>query len=159
MTFRSREEWAGLLELGAARPKVVDRRGRCRRKPAPPASTEQIRQRLDAAGDWIRRRRAGQPSRQPRLGAGREPDRPQGEVEPLPPPKPKRAKAEPTRAKRDPVIEGIKALYPLDGIHPKSVSIAALTRRINKLPEFKENPVSEDTVGRADEEIKAARKK
>ena len=55
----------------------------------------------------------------------------------------------------------MKAFYPLDGIRPKSVSISELTRRINKLPEFKENQVSDDTVGRADREIKeeAARKK
>ena len=53
----------------------------------------------------------------------------------------------------------IKSFYPPDGIRPKGVSIAALTRRINKLPEFKDDEVSEDTVGRADNEIKAARKK
>jgi hypothetical protein len=87
------------------------------------------------------------------------PSSPQGESEPPPPPKPKRAKAVSTRGKRDPVIEMMKAFYPLDGIRPKSVSIAALTKRINKLSEFKENPVSEDTVERADKELQAGRKK
>ena len=62
-----------------------------------------------------------------------------------------------TRGKRDPVIERMKTFYPLDGIHPKSVSIEALTKRINKLPEFKENQVSEDTVRLADIEIKEAK--
>ena len=76
-----------------------------------------------------------------------------------PPPKPELAKAEPTRGQRDRTIEAIKSFYPPDGIRPKGVSIAALTRRINKLSEFKDDEVSEDTVGRADNEIKAARKK
>jgi hypothetical protein len=69
------------------------------------------------------------------------------------------AKAEPTRGQRDRTINAIKSLYPPDGIRPKDVSIAALTRRINKLPDFETDEVSEDTVGRADREIKAARKK
>ena len=63
------------------------------------------------------------------------------------------------RRQRDRAINAIKSLYPPDGIRPKNVSIAALTERINKLTEFKDDKVSEDTVGRADNEIKAARKK
>jgi hypothetical protein len=86
------------------------------------------------------------------------PPPPQVEPEP-PPPEPEPAKAEFTRGKRDPVIEGMRAFYPPDGIRPKSVSIAALTKRINKLPEFKASEVSEDTVRLADIEIKEARKK
>jgi hypothetical protein len=69
------------------------------------------------------------------------------------------AEAEPTRWQRDRTIAAIKTLHPPDGIRPKGVSIAALTNRINKLPEFKENQISEDTVGRALEDIKAALKK
>jgi hypothetical protein len=53
----------------------------------------------------------------------------------------------------------IKTLYPPDGIRPKGVSIAMLTNRINKRPEFKAGEVSEDTVRLADKEIKAAHKK
>ena len=64
------------------------------------------------------------------------------------------AKAEPTRWQRDRTIKAIKSLYPPDGIRPKGVSIAALTKRINKLPEFKGGEVSEDTVRRAASEIK-----
>ena len=63
----------------------------------------------------------------------------------------------PHGAQRDRTINAIKSLYPPDGIHPKSVSIAALTRRINKLPEFEDDKVSEDTVGRAAIEIKEAK--
>ena len=66
---------------------------------------------------------------------------------------------ESTRWQRDRTIAAIKTLHPPDGIRPKGVSIAALTNRINKLPEFKENQISEDTVGRALEDIKAALKK
>ena len=49
--------------------------------------------------------------------------------------------------------------YPPDGIRPKGVSIARLTKRINRQPEFQGNPVIEDTVRLADFEIKAALKK
>lgn len=77
----------------------------------------------------------------------------------LPPPDSELARAEPTRWQRDRTIEAIKALHPPDGIRPKGVSIATLTIRINKLPEFKENRVSEDTVRLADMEIKAALEK
>jgi hypothetical protein len=80
-------------------------------------------------------------------------------VEPEPPPEPERARAEPTRWQRDRTIEVIKTLYPPDGIRPKGVSIAMLTNRINKRPEFKAGEVSEDTVRLADKEIKAAHKK
>jgi hypothetical protein len=80
----------------------------------------------------------------------------------LPPPKPELAKAEPTRRQRDRTIEAIKSFYPPDGLRPKGVSIAALTKRINKLPEIKDSEVgevSEDTVGRALEAIKVDLKK
>ena len=65
------------------------------------------------------------------------------------------------RWQRDRTIKAIRSIFPPDGIRPKDVSIAALTKRINKLPEFKGDEVSEDTVRRADIEIKAeaARKK
>jgi len=53
----------------------------------------------------------------------------------------------------------MKTIYSPDGSRPKGVSIAVLTKRINKLPEFKEDKVSEDTVRLADLEIKAALKK
>ena len=52
----------------------------------------------------------------------------------------------------------MKSIFPPDGIRPKGMSIARLTKRINKLPEFKDQKVSEDTVGRADIEIKTAEK-
>jgi hypothetical protein len=91
--------------------------------------------------------------------AAPEPAPPFPQVEPEPPPKPKRAKAASTRWQREHTIEVIKMLLPPDGIRPKGVSIATLTNRINKFPEFKENRVSEDTVGRALKDIKAARKK
>jgi hypothetical protein len=58
-----------------------------------------------------------------------------------------------------PVIAKMKELYPPDGIRPKGVSIAALTKRINRQPEFQGNPVIEDTVRLADFEIKTALKK
>ena len=59
---------------------------------------------------------------------------------------------------REPVIRKMKEFYPPDGIRPKHVSIAALTKRINGQPEFGGNPVSEDTVRLADLEIKDAQK-
>jgi hypothetical protein len=82
---------------------------------------------------------------------------PRVEPEPLPPPEPELVKAEHTRWQRDRTIEAIRSLYPPDGIRPKGVSIAALTKRINKLLEFKGGDVSEDTVRLADIEIKAAK--
>jgi len=83
---------------------------------------------------------------------------PQVEPEP-PPPEPQLVRAKPTHWQRDRTIEAIKTLHPPDGIRPKGVSITALTNRINKLPQFKENRVSEDTVGRALKDIKTARGK
>jgi hypothetical protein len=68
------------------------------------------------------------------------------------------ARAEFTRWQREPTIEAMKDFYPPHGLRPKGVSIAALTNRINKRPEFKENQVSEDTVRLADKEIKASQK-
>src|SRR5262249_20132152 len=79
--------------------------------------------------------------------------------ESMPEPELERVKAEHTRWQRDRVIEAIKALLPLDGSRPKGMSIQALTNRINRLPEFQGNQVSDDTVGRALEEIEAAHKK
>jgi hypothetical protein len=73
--------------------------------------------------------------------------------------KPKRkevAETESTRWQRDRTIAAIKTIYPPDGIRPEGVSIAALTNRINRLPGFKDLKVSEDTVGRADIELKTA---
>jgi hypothetical protein len=69
------------------------------------------------------------------------------------------APSKPTRWQRDRTINAIKSFYPLDGIRPKGVSIAALTKRINKLSEFEGDEVSQDTVARADLEIKAAARK
>jgi hypothetical protein len=70
------------------------------------------------------------------------------------------AEAEATRPrpKRDPLISVLETLAPA-GVHPKGMSIRRLTDRINKLPEFKENQVSDDTVGRALKDMKAAVKK
>jgi len=68
-------------------------------------------------------------------------------------------KTETPRWAREPVIAKMKEFYPPDGIRPKGVSIAALTKRINRQPEFQGNPVIEDTVRLADFEIKAALKK
>jgi|SRR5262249_5069424 len=81
--------------------------------------------------------------------------------EPVPPPEAERetAKAETTRWQREPVIAAIKKLYPPDGVRPKGISIAMLTKRINKEPEFQDRTVSEDTVRLADIEIKDPRKK
>jgi hypothetical protein len=96
--------------------------------------------------------------------AGLKPLRARGAAEPVPPlskleppPKPELAKAESIRWQRDRAINAIKTLHPPDGIRPKTVSIAALTERINKLTEFKADKVSADTVGRADIEIKEAK--
>ena len=75
------------------------------------------------------------------------------------PPEPKPTEVERTRWQRDDVIRAMKTLYPPDGIRPRGVSIAAVTKRIKTLPEFKEKQVSEDTVRLADLEIKVARKK
>jgi hypothetical protein len=91
----------------------------------------------------------------PRLAASK-PALPSLQVEPEPP-EPELAKAEPTRWQRDRTINAIKSFYPPDGIRPKGVSIAALTKRINKLLEFKGGEVSEDTVRLADIEIKEAK--
>jgi hypothetical protein len=77
-----------------------------------------------------------------------------GETEAPPEPEP-----EHTRWQRDRTIEAMKALHPPYGIRPKGTSIQALTNRINKLPEFQGNQVSDDTVRLADIEIKAALKK
>jgi hypothetical protein len=69
------------------------------------------------------------------------------------------AATETTRWQREPVIAVIKRFYPPDGVRPKGVSIKALTDRINREPEFRDKQVSEDTVDRADKEIRAVLKK
>jgi len=66
---------------------------------------------------------------------------------------------ESTRWQREPVIRVMKRFYPLDGVRPKGVSIARLTARINREPEFRDKNVSEDTVRLADIDIKDALKK
>jgi hypothetical protein len=68
----------------------------------------------------------------------------------------KATEAETTRWAREPVIAKMKEFYPPNGIRPKGLSIAALTKRINRQPEFQGKTVSEDTVRLADFEIKAA---
>jgi hypothetical protein len=68
-------------------------------------------------------------------------------------------KAKHTRWQRDRVIAAMKEFYSPHGIRPNGVSIKRLTDRINRLSEFKENQVSEDTVRLADSEIKAPLKK
>jgi len=77
----------------------------------------------------------------------------------MPEPESELAKAERTRWQRDRTIEVMKEFFSPHGIHPKGMSIQRLTDRINKLPEFKENQVSPDTVRLADIELRAARKK
>lgn len=69
------------------------------------------------------------------------------------------AEEPPTRWKRDRTIIAMKGLHPPHGIRPPGVSIRQLTKRINKLPEFKDETVSEDTVRNAEIEIKAALEK
>jgi hypothetical protein len=66
---------------------------------------------------------------------------------------------ETTRWARELVIAVAKRHFPPEGKRPKGVSIASLTKRFNKEPEFKENKVSEDTVDRAFKDIEAARQK
>jgi hypothetical protein len=66
---------------------------------------------------------------------------------------------ESTRGQREPAIVVMKRFYPPDGRRPRGVSIAALTKRINREPEFKDRNVSEDTVRLADFDIKGALKK
>jgi len=53
----------------------------------------------------------------------------------------------------------MKEFYSPHGIRPTSVSIQALTDRINRHKEFQGNQVSHDTVRLADIEIKAAPQK
>jgi hypothetical protein len=75
--------------------------------------------------------------------------------------KPKRkevAETEPTRRQRDRLFPVLETLTP-GGVRPKGMSIKGLTDRINKLPEFKDDKVSEDTVGRALRGMRAAVKK
>jgi hypothetical protein len=69
------------------------------------------------------------------------------------------AEPEHTRGQRTRAVAAMKAIYSPHGIRPEGVSIKKLTDRINRLPEFKEDKVSEDTVRLADIEIKAALEK
>jgi hypothetical protein len=65
------------------------------------------------------------------------------------------AEREATRYQRVRTVSALKELYPPDGTRPDGVSIKMVTKRINKLPQFKNVPVSEDTVRRAFQDIKA----
>jgi hypothetical protein len=62
-------------------------------------------------------------------------------------------------AEREPVILVLKRLFPPDGLRPKGRSVKWVTNSLNKLPEFKDNPVSEDTVYRAFKDMEAALEK
>jgi hypothetical protein len=69
------------------------------------------------------------------------------------------ASVEEAPAKREPVILVLKRLFPPDGLRPKGRSVKWVTSSLNKLPEFKDNPVSEDTVYRALKDMEAALEK
>ena len=69
------------------------------------------------------------------------------------------AETESTQYKREPVILVLKRLFPPDGLRPKGRSVKWVTSSLNKLPEFKDNPVSEDTVYRAFKDMEAALEK
>ena len=69
------------------------------------------------------------------------------------------AETESTQYKREPVILVLKRLFPPDGLRPKGRSVKWVTNSLNKLPEFKDNPVSEDTVYRAFKDMEAALEK
>ena len=69
------------------------------------------------------------------------------------------AETESTQYKREPVILVLKRLFPPDGLRPKGRSVKWVTSSLNKLPEFKDNPVSEDTVHRAFKDMEAALEK
>jgi len=66
------------------------------------------------------------------------------------------AETESTQYKREPVILVLKRLFPPDVLRPKGRSVKWVTNGLNKLPEFKDSPVSEDTVYRAFKEMEAA---
>ena len=69
------------------------------------------------------------------------------------------AETESTQYKREPVILVLKRLFPPDGLRPKGRSVKWVTSSLNKLPEFKDNPVSEDMVYRAFKDMEAALEK
>jgi hypothetical protein len=69
------------------------------------------------------------------------------------------ASVEEAPAKREPVILVLNRLFPPDGLRPKGRSVKWVTSSLNKLPEFKDNPVSEDTVYRAFKDMEAALEK
>jgi hypothetical protein len=66
------------------------------------------------------------------------------------------AETETTQRQREPVIVMLKKLYQPHGLRPKGTSVKQVMERLNKLPEFRDNPVSEDTVYRAFKDIEAA---
>jgi hypothetical protein len=67
--------------------------------------------------------------------------------------------AETESNKREPVILVLKRLFPPDGLRPKGRSVKWVTSSLNRLPEFKDNPVSEDAIYRAFKEMEAALEK
>jgi hypothetical protein len=69
------------------------------------------------------------------------------------------ASVEEAPAEREPVILVLKRLFPPDGLRPKGRSVKWVTSSLNKLPEFKDHPVSEDTVYRAFKDMEAALEK
>jgi hypothetical protein len=69
------------------------------------------------------------------------------------------AETESTQYKREPVILVLKRLFPPDGLRPKGRSVKWVTNSLNKLPEFKDKPVSEETVYRAFKDMEAALEK
>jgi hypothetical protein len=68
------------------------------------------------------------------------------------------AETETTQRQREPVITMLKKLYQPHGLRPKSTSVQQVADRLNKLPEFRNNPVSWSTVNRAVKDIEAALK-
>jgi hypothetical protein len=70
-------------------------------------------------------------------------------------PKPKAAApVEHTRWQRDRAIKAVKQFLHPDGKRPKGVSIEHLLKRLNKLPEFEQRPLSASTLERAIKDIK-----
>ena len=69
------------------------------------------------------------------------------------------ASVEEAPAKREPVILVLKRLFLPDGLRPKGRSVKWVISSLNKLPEFKDNPVSEETVYRAFKDMEAALEK
>jgi hypothetical protein len=72
---------------------------------------------------------------------------------------PPNQESEHTQWARVPVVAALKVLFPPDGLKPKGRSVKWVTDKLNALSEFKDNPVSPDTVDRALKDIKAALEK